>query len=337
MPVLKIKQDGVWKEIAGSASVGGSGGSVELDTTLTQEGMAADAKAVGDAIDALDTIIAVDENSDGNVELGDFLVPTISYNDLTDRPCGITFGDTITWEDRMSNNLVYNYSYYKVSDSIPTIDDCAKGFEIDLDTTLESLLEPNDEFSVVENDDGYLEILYTFVSNNEETITTSTISIIKFININAANTLNIEPGTYFNRNSDCTVNSLTITDYGKFETVINTLHEKYLPDNFVKLWENASPTSNFANGTVITIDDMDKYDLFGIYAKFSSSSVATNIFWGRIDTRVEGLFSSTGQKIAVRMFDISNAGITCNAGYYDGSTSASHVLPLEIFGIKGVK
>ena len=105
----------------------------------------------------------------------------------------------------------------------------------------------------------------------------------------------------------------------------------------VKLWENASPTSSFANGTVITIDGMDKYDLFGIRARFSGNSVATNIFWGRIDTRVEGLFSSTGQKIAVRMFDISNAGVTCNAGYYEGSASASHVLPLEIIGIKGVR
>jgi hypothetical protein len=49
------------------------GGSVELDTTLTKEGKAADAKAVGDALDALDTIIAVDENGDGTIELRAFL------------------------------------------------------------------------------------------------------------------------------------------------------------------------------------------------------------------------------------------------------------------------
>ena len=58
----------------GPAGSGGSGGgSVDLDTTLTQAGMAADAKAVGDALDALDTIIAEDENSDGNVVLTAFL------------------------------------------------------------------------------------------------------------------------------------------------------------------------------------------------------------------------------------------------------------------------
>ena len=47
MPVLKVKQDGVWKEIITGASFGSN---IELDQTLAVEGMAADAKAVGDAI-----------------------------------------------------------------------------------------------------------------------------------------------------------------------------------------------------------------------------------------------------------------------------------------------
>ena len=48
---------------------GGGGTNIQLDTTLTQAGKAADAKAVGDRIDSLDTIIAVDEDSDGNIVL----------------------------------------------------------------------------------------------------------------------------------------------------------------------------------------------------------------------------------------------------------------------------
>ena len=44
-----------------------------LDTTLTKEGYAADAKAVGDAINSLDTTIAVDENFDGNIEIRSYL------------------------------------------------------------------------------------------------------------------------------------------------------------------------------------------------------------------------------------------------------------------------
>ena len=53
-----------------SGDVGG--GSVEVDTSLTQEGMAADAKAVGDMINSLSKIIAVDDG-EGNIELKPFL------------------------------------------------------------------------------------------------------------------------------------------------------------------------------------------------------------------------------------------------------------------------
>ena len=77
---------------------GGGNNSVELDETLTQEGMAADAKAVGDALDALDTIIAVDENDDGNIQLRAFMSETDSIitSELTlSSPSGKKFQITI--------------------------------------------------------------------------------------------------------------------------------------------------------------------------------------------------------------------------------------------------
>ena len=46
----------------------GENNSITLDTTLTQEGMAADAKAVGDALNSMSTVIAVDDG-EGNIEL----------------------------------------------------------------------------------------------------------------------------------------------------------------------------------------------------------------------------------------------------------------------------
>ena len=46
MPVLKIKNNGVWEDISGASSQKNI-----TDTTLTQEGVAADAKAVGEALD----------------------------------------------------------------------------------------------------------------------------------------------------------------------------------------------------------------------------------------------------------------------------------------------
>ena len=45
----------------------------ELDTTLAISGVAADAAAVGEAINSLDKTIAVDENSDGNIEIRSYL------------------------------------------------------------------------------------------------------------------------------------------------------------------------------------------------------------------------------------------------------------------------
>lgn len=52
--------------------IGNLGGTVEVDETLTQEGMAADSKAVGDALSSLSTVIAVDDG-EGNIELKPFL------------------------------------------------------------------------------------------------------------------------------------------------------------------------------------------------------------------------------------------------------------------------
>lgn len=47
MPVLKIKKaDGTWQEVWGATG----SGDVNIDDTLTQSGLAADAKAVGDAL-----------------------------------------------------------------------------------------------------------------------------------------------------------------------------------------------------------------------------------------------------------------------------------------------
>ena len=46
----------LWIDTDDEGGEGGSGASIALDTTLTQEGMAADAKAVGDAIDNIQKV-----------------------------------------------------------------------------------------------------------------------------------------------------------------------------------------------------------------------------------------------------------------------------------------
>ena len=47
---------------------------VDIDTSLSMSGAAADAKTVGDLIDNLDQVIALDENSDGNVILQSYII-----------------------------------------------------------------------------------------------------------------------------------------------------------------------------------------------------------------------------------------------------------------------
>lgn len=50
MPILKYKLNGQWIELSGGAQGGGSGNGVEVDASLSTAGMAADAKATGEAI-----------------------------------------------------------------------------------------------------------------------------------------------------------------------------------------------------------------------------------------------------------------------------------------------
>lgn len=55
MPVLKVKHNGEWINVGGGGTGGGS--NVNIDPTLTQSGSAADAKASGDAIRNLNTLV----------------------------------------------------------------------------------------------------------------------------------------------------------------------------------------------------------------------------------------------------------------------------------------
>ena len=55
MPVLKYKINGKWVELSGGANGGGS--NIQVDPTLSVEGMAADAKITGDAIAAVAEVI----------------------------------------------------------------------------------------------------------------------------------------------------------------------------------------------------------------------------------------------------------------------------------------
>ena len=79
MPVLKVKNNGIWENVAGASNSSMSGGDADtLDGKHAEEfASASDVEAfkteVDDRIDSLDTVVAVDENSDGNIEIRSYL------------------------------------------------------------------------------------------------------------------------------------------------------------------------------------------------------------------------------------------------------------------------
>ena len=87
MPVLKILKNGVWEEVSG-------GSSVEIDASLSVEGQAADAKAVGDALagkqpvgdyateDYVDSAISAIPTPDVSGQIGAHNTDANAHNDI---------------------------------------------------------------------------------------------------------------------------------------------------------------------------------------------------------------------------------------------------------------
>ena len=113
--------------VAGQDGAGGSGSSVELDTTLTQSGKAADAKVVGDQLSALneanaaqDTEIAKKAN---DAELAK-VAKSGSYTDLTNKPTIPTVPSTLPNPNALTFTGAVNETYdgsAAKSVAIPTV------------------------------------------------------------------------------------------------------------------------------------------------------------------------------------------------------------------------
>lgn len=122
MGVLRIMTENGLEQIRG-------GGSVKLDTTLTQSGKAADAKAVGDALagkqpkgDYVKRVNGVAPDDSGNVAVPSGADGVSSWNDLTDRPFGGEAGMEITFDPKTHTEppigTISGESVYFVSDKI---------------------------------------------------------------------------------------------------------------------------------------------------------------------------------------------------------------------------
>lgn len=187
--------------------------SVEVDTTLTQSGKAADAKAVGDALE------------------------NISYNDLIDKPFGEVveqLGDTLTWDGDLENFTGVKTEpvtvsettsqYVRVSSSVPSISD---------------IVSESYVIYVTVNGNGRQALFAKERKDWEISLETSSGSEIGVIILEDNHTrgsfLFPEKGVYFNHHYDIETNyyeytkRITVPGYNFVNTTTKKIDKKYFP------------------------------------------------------------------------------------------------------------
>jgi hypothetical protein len=103
-----------------------------------------------------------------------------------------------------------------------------------------------------------------------------------------------------------------------------------------KIWENASPGSNMVGGTTITVPT-SSFDLIAIRSRWSASMGGRNMYFGKPGDVVNtSLFATTGNAAARTITIGTDDTITFSDGHYDGNKNNGYMIPLEIYGIKGV-
>ena len=123
MPVLKIKQNGKWVDIAG----GGGAGSIDIDLegAITGEASSINADTLGGK-PAGEYALKADLDNIGSGS------GVSSWNDLTDKPFGdLSNGsNTVTWDEIMDGKVNADGELFKVSDALPTENDLVNGYTI---------------------------------------------------------------------------------------------------------------------------------------------------------------------------------------------------------------
>ena len=110
------------------------------------------------------------------------------------------------------------------------------------------------------------------------------------------------------------------------------------------LWENARPTSEFAAQT-ITVPNMAEYDMIRIVFDLSNGGSAWDFYIGEVRNgnsdrccTTGAFYASSACYVANRSYavDWSNQRITFEAGSQNGSDHAGRMVPVVVYGIKGV-
>lgn len=125
---------------------------------------------------------------------------------------------------------------------------------------------------------------------------------------------------------------------GKNGTVVLDADDVGAMSQWDLLWTNASPDSSFAAQTVSL--DLSEYDVIMIALAQSTSPSGEYIYTeiAFIDGKIHMLMGNFSGTTTRRMATISSTGIIFNVGEIPaGATYNDRMIPLQIWGIKGVK
>jgi hypothetical protein len=161
-----------------------------------------------------------------------------SWNDLTDKPFGetVVHGDTLTWDGNTDGRETFMGTYWKVSDTVPTLADCTNGVNMTTNGGQTATI-PYEALQPAYDGAGFVGCDYfMFIPEDGFVLGDMTIP---------------EAGVYLFLTGEGTDNevyiaSLTIPGYTSFErTEIKKLDAKYLPDDYMdKLTVKVNPVDD---------------------------------------------------------------------------------------------
>ena len=102
-----------------------------------------------------------------------------------------------------------------------------------------------------------------------------------------------------------------------------------------KLWENAGPASNFAAQTISL--NLSKYQMVAIECRFNTTDDYRKIYFGNVGSAMALDVVSTSGYLGWRSAAVTTTGISFSTATYNKNSGVvGYVIPVAIYGIKGV-
>lgn len=320
MPVLKIKNNGVWENISGASSQKNI-----TDTTLTQEGVAADAKAVGEALD-------------GKAPAGDYATESFVTNKIAEAQLSGGEGSDI------------DLSGYATKDDLNNIDfpvDSVNGKVGAVKLTADDIGASASSHKHAAGDivSGALSLDKGGTGTNVDLVNAPANAIIR----KAGGTSNqlyytaSAKGAFYAAadNGAPQFGILPVEMGGTEAKTADGARANLKAIRVDLLWTNASPSSEFPEQT-ITVNGLSDYDMYIVLARHytdvgSLVSAVGKTGWG-VRIASVGATSTTTPSEWIRTADYLSGGkLKFYAGRGNGGNTNNCLIPHFIYGVKGVQ